>query len=153
MTHGATRAASGPGLRQWIAGRGGLALAVVLLAASGLYVISWFRGQPDLTAAERNFICSETGKAFAYRLKEGDREPVMSPYTKRPTGYRAEKCYWKRETGPGGEVLWKAKKTPTLVLLNRYKGEPEPTLCPDCGRVVKPHNPLPPMDLIREATD
>ena len=50
-----------------------------------------------------------------------------------------------------GNVTWKAKLEPTYVLLNKYIGKPGPTICPDCGREVKGHNPLPPPELMEEA--
>ena len=36
-----------------------------------------------------------------------------------------------------------AKDKPTPVLLNQYVNKPGPTFCPDCGRLVRMHNPGP----------
>ena len=64
----------------------------------------------------------------------GDKIPVKAPSGKN-SGYLAEFCYWNKDGT--------AKKEPTPVLLNRYKGKPDPTFCPDCGRLVTAFNPPP----------
>ena len=61
--------------------------------------------------------------------------PVESPYTNRPTGYEAELCYWTKDG--------KMRSEPYPVLLNSHARKPEPTFCPDCGRLVVPLNPAP----------
>ncbi|MBK8269586.1 MAG: hypothetical protein IPK83_15305 [Planctomycetes bacterium] len=81
------------------------------------------------------YVCSETGKAFEHIRQMGEMEPVYSPLSKKNTGYRAEKCFWTKDG--------KIKTTPTYVLLNELIGKPGPTLCPDCGRLVEPHNKRP----------
>lgn len=60
--------------------------------------------------------------------------PVKCPDTGKETGYEAELCYWTKDGHP--------KDEPIPVLLNKYKGDPGPTFCPDCGRLVVYHNPL-----------
>lgn len=88
------------------------------------------------TANTRIFICSETLKSFQVNLEDLDGKPIpiMSPYSKKETGYPAELCYW---TADG-----KVKSQPTPVLLNSAIGKTEPTFCPDCGRLVIGHNPM-----------
>ena len=63
---------------------------------------------------------------------------MVSPYTNKKTGYPAEKCFWTRDG--------KRKAEPTYLLLNEHRGKKGPTICPDCGRIVYPHNPTPPSD-------
>lgn len=127
-------------------GWAGITISGALLLAALVWMWTHVGGRSAAeSSADRNFICSETRKAFSYTIKDGDQYPVMSPYTNRPTGFPAEKCYW---TADG-----KAKTTPTLVLLNMYVGVNEPTRCPDCGREVFPHNPRPPAELMREAIE
>jgi hypothetical protein len=81
------------------------------------------------------FIDSETGQTFHLRVEPGMSIPVKSPYTGRATGYVAELCYWTKD----GQI----KSDPTAVLMNQDIGKPGPTFCPDCGRLVIPHNPIP----------
>jgi hypothetical protein len=77
------------------------------------------------------------GLAFAHTLKPFDDTPVTGP-TGKPA-FRAELCYWTRDG--------KVKETPTPVLLNKYRNLPEPTYCPDCGRLVVLLNPPPLLDV------
>lgn len=84
---------------------------------------------------ERVFICSETLKPFNHELKTGEGVPIYSPASGKQTGYPAELCYWTKE----GTI----KSTPTPVLLNDWLGNRTPTYCPDCGRLVVAHNPVP----------
>src|SRR5947208_343749 len=78
-------------------------------------------------SVDRLFIDAATGKPYEYTLKKGDTVPVEAPSGGK-TGYPAELCYW---TADGG-----IRKEPVPVLLNSYKGDPSPTFCPDCGRLV-----------------
>lgn len=134
------------GFRGLMRGPVGIGLALALGGAAVVYGFrSYFSGPKVVDTAERNFICAESGKPFAHKLQEGETLPVMSPYTNRPTGYPAERCYWTKDD--------KAKLEPTLVLLNTYIGKPEPTICPDCGREVRPHNPPPPASAFKEALE
>ncbi|HUN80908.1 MAG TPA: hypothetical protein VMV81_05285 [Phycisphaerae bacterium] len=82
------------------------------------------------------FVCSESGKPFEYTLKNGEDTPVMSPFSNKKTGYPAESCYWTKDG--------KRKSKPTYVILNSRLGKTGDTICPDCGRPVTDHNPLPP---------
>ena len=48
---------------------------------------------------------------------------------------------------PQPRIFWtkdgKPKQDPTPVLLNSWIGKSGPTFCPDCGRLVVGHNPIP----------
>ena len=85
-------------------------------------------------SADRMFIDAKTGKPFEATLKPGMPFPLSAP-SGGNTGYPAEACYWTKDG--------KTKDIPTYVLLNSYAGKPEPTFCPDCGRLVRGHNPRP----------
>jgi hypothetical protein len=123
----------------------GGAVVIVLLVLAGYFTWQAFTTAEPLPPRPMtvDVICAETGKHYVHDLQEGERYPVYSPFTKGRTGYRAEKCYWTREG--------KAKLEPTFVLLDEYVGKPGPTLCPDCGRLVEPHNPMPPGDKMEAA--
>ena len=123
-----------------LAGKWGwpLAAAVLVLGLAGVSgSLTGLLGRSDAAAAsaDRAFIDAESLKSFTIRLKPGMTIPVRSPYSGKDTGYPAELCYWTRD----GQI----KDTPTPVLLNAYRGRPEPTFCPDCGRLVVGHNPQP----------
>ena len=126
------------GVREYLQSRGGKTVTVaifslgVILAGYSL----WSNLGVSSESADLNdpvFICSETGKSFHKKLEIGLTNPVYSPYSKKNTGYPAEYCFWTKDG--------KAKDSPTIVLLNRYKGLDKPTFCPDCGRLVVLHNP------------
>jgi len=112
------------------------AAAIILVAGAMIYysVRSNF-GPTDAgrMASDRMFIDAKTGKSFWYTLKKGDKIPVYSKSSGENAGYPAEMCYWNKD----GTI----RKEGFPVLLNTYKGEPEPTFCPDCGRLVVGHNP------------
>jgi len=121
-------------------GRGAVfALVMFGLAAFLVYRTLFTAGPPTPELIPVMFKCSETGKTFEYAMHEGDRWPVVSPYTNKNTGYPVERCYWTRDG--------KRKLTPTYVILNENLGKPGDTICPDCGRVVVGHNPPPPPDI------
>ncbi|MCS7032719.1 MAG: hypothetical protein NZ561_01850 [Phycisphaerae bacterium] len=128
------------GIRAFLTSAGGkLTTGLILVAGVGLLIyraIDTFGGG-EMVANNRNrmFIDAETGQTFRYEIKVGDTIPVRSPYTGRNTGYEAEACFWTKEGKP--------KREPTWVLLNTHRGKPEPTFCPDCGRLVVPLNPAP----------
>jgi hypothetical protein len=84
------------------------------------------------------FVCIETNQDFVYTMKSGEQWPVVSPYSKKKTGYPAEVCLWTKDG--------KQKRIPTYVVLNENLGKPGPTICPDCGKVVVGHNPAPPKE-------
>jgi hypothetical protein len=110
----------------------GCALA---LGGAGYAAYSSIGGSPASVSAHRVFIDAETMKSFNCELKAGMTLPVASPYSGKNTGFPAEMCYWTKDGRPADD--------PTPVLLNSYKGSRDPTFCPDCGRLVVPHNPHP----------
>jgi hypothetical protein len=126
------------GLRKFLDTSAGKVAAIVLaVGAVGLmvYMVRASLGPTEAEAASRDrlFICSETGKTFTHEVKVGESMPVHSPHSGKDTGYQAELCYWTADGKP--------KDTPTPVLLNERMGNPGPTFCPDCKRLVVGHNP------------
>jgi hypothetical protein len=126
-------------LREWLDSTGGKIVAGVVLAL-GLVAVVWavrsaFGPPAEVTEANtRVFVDVSTGKPFRYELKAGDMIPVKAP-SGQQTGYPAEMCWWTKE----GTI----REEPFAVVLNEEKGEPGPTFCPDCGRLVRGHNPRP----------
>jgi hypothetical protein len=93
-------------------------------------------GAATTDARTRFYICSQTGKVFKHVISIGDGMPVYSPFSGSNTGYPVEYCYWNKD----GTIK---QSDPTPVLLNQYVGKPEPTFCPECGRLVHILNPIP----------
>ena len=118
---------------------GQVALAVCGLIA--VFAVVWWLNKDtdadDLAENSRNpwFVCTETGKPFRKELERGMRFPVESPHSGKPTGVPAELCFWTKDGQP--------TQDPTPVLLNESAGKTGPTFCPDCGRLVVAHNPVP----------
>jgi hypothetical protein len=113
----------------------GMVLILVGVGALFLSLRGFFgRSEAASIASERTYICAETGKPFNHKLVRGERIPVESPHSGKPTGYPAELCYWTAD----GHIASK----PTAVLLNKYAGIEGPTFCKVCGRLVVPHNPM-----------
>ena len=132
-------------LRQW-----GTIVACVL----SLVVLGWVLTRSlssdalDPAAASRRLtlIDTVTGELFSgMSTPDGAVSPYENPKTGKRTLVPPEACYWTRDG--------KAKLDPTLVLLNEYAGKPGPTICPDCGRSVSRHNPMPPDTLMLKALD
>jgi hypothetical protein len=127
------------GLRRFFRTKAGQGVAVGLTAAALVLVVisvrNFLGGSPAAYAAERVFICAETKKPFEYEIVAGSRIPAPSPHSGKDTGYPAELCYWTKDG--------KTKEEPTPVLLNSYLGKRDATFCPDCGRLVVGHNPMP----------
>ena len=126
-------------MREWLDSSGGkIAAGLLLLAAAAAVffaVRNLFGESPEVRAAnERVFIDTKTGQRFAHELKAGESFPVKAP-SGGQTGFPAELCYWTRD----GQI----KQDPTPVLLKNWTGGEGPTFCPDCGRLVRPHNPTP----------
>jgi hypothetical protein len=122
----------------------------VLGVIIAVFVATRFMGEraasPGSESRIRVMIDAETGEVFEnYRITEGAAGPWEHPTTGRKTLFQPEVCYWTRDG--------KAKLDPTYVLLNEFKGESGQTICPDCGRVVVAHNPLPPDELMIEAAE
>ncbi|HWL95668.1 MAG TPA: hypothetical protein VNT79_19270 [Phycisphaerae bacterium] len=134
---GAAVAATPPPRHGLFAGPVGLVLSVVLLGTAGVLVWRTFAFpeyvEPD--AIPTMYVCAETNLSFLHTPQIGETFPVPSPHSKKNTGYPAERCFWTRDG--------KVKATPTYVLLNHFVNKPPPTICPDCGREVFPHNPKP----------
>src|SRR5262249_13038675 len=135
---GAETAVSIPARRSPLSGGLGVVVVIVLLGVAGATTYRAFTNPPPAKPVEQyvEMICAKTNKHFPHLLKENDAYPVLSPFSNERTGYPAERCFWTKD----GNV----KLEPTYVLLNEYIGKPGPTLCPDCGRLVEPHNPMPP---------
>ncbi len=112
-----------------------IGLALVGLATAIYSMMSNLRSENVSMSTDRLFICSETGKSFRESIKAGMMIPIHSPYSGKETGYEAELCYWTKDG--------KIKPDPTPVLRNSHAGKPEPTFCPDCGRMVTALNPAP----------
>ncbi len=132
-------------MREFLQSRAGTVTAGAVTLVCLVFII-WYLfsgGAPELDVDSRTYICSESGKVFKAKIKDGESWPVTSPYSKKRTGYPAERCYWTKDGG--------VKKDPTYVLLNEDIGKPGPTICPDCGRKVYKHNPAPPPDLYAQA--
>ncbi len=125
-------------LRELLKSPAGMGVTAVLLIVGLYFAVQAVRGftttEGERLSADRVFIDTKTGKPFELTLKVGMAFPVAAP-SGGNTGYPAEACYWTKDGKP--------KEDPTFVLLNRYVGKPEPTFCPDCGRLVKGHNPRP----------
>ncbi len=123
-----------------LSGKLGVFIFVVLFSTAGY--LTWHtlthgeQAKPD--SPPIIYMCSETKKTFERKPEMNETIPVMSPYTQRKTGYPAEMCFWTRDG--------KQKAEPTYVLINEHLGKKGPTICPDCGKIVYPHNPTPPLD-------
>lgn len=120
-------------------GAGKITAALVILAVcAGLYREFKSVATPAAVTDERTrvFVDSENGKAFNHELVIGETFPVYSPYSGKNTGYPAELCYWNKD----GTFR---TSNPTPVLMNFWLGKLGPTFCPDCGRLVVLHNPMP----------
>jgi hypothetical protein len=111
----------------------GILLLVGLFAAFMAVRGAW-RSDIATFSRERPFVDAQTGKAFIYEISPGETYPVPAPSGGK-TGYPAELCFWTKDG--------KTKTEPTAVLLNQWAKKPGATFCPDCGRLVVPHNPPP----------
>lgn len=129
-------------------------LAVLALLASGVILYVQFFSGP-VSAAEasrrRDLIDADSGELFRdFAIPDDGAFPYVNPKTGKPTLFPAEKCFWTKDG--------RAKLDPTLVFVKAYLGpdDPrsrEPSVCPDCGRPVVQHNPLPPIQLMSEAAE
>lgn len=119
--------------------------ATIALAAGLIMWQVFFR--PNDVMAESHFrtaIDAETGEVVSgFRVQEGESFPWTHPKTGKASLYPAEECFWNADGT--------AKLKPTYVLLNSYAGKTGKTSCPDCGREVVPHNPMPPDELMIQA--
>ena len=126
-------------MREWLDSTAGRIVAVALLAVAAAAVfiaVRRFMGDaPEVAEANtRVFIDQSTGQSFSHTLKAGDAIPIRAPSGKE-AGYPAELCYWTKDG--------QQKTEPTAVLLKSWLGQEGQTFCPDCGRLVRPHNPKP----------
>lgn len=122
--------------------------AIVAIAVAAVLTISSLRGGSDPAEAARRrvVIDSQTGEVTKeFRIVDGASFPYRNPKTGESTLYPAESCYWNADGT--------AKLEPTHVFVKSYAGEPGDTKCPDCGRKVVPHNPMPPDDLMTAAIE
>lgn len=128
-----------------------IAIAVVALLAIGagaFLVANQLAGSDNLAAKteRRTMVDAKTGEVFEdLRLPSGAPIPYTNPNTGEDNLFPAEACFWNADGS--------AKLEPAWVLLNEFKGEPGPTICPDCGRRVVAHNPMPPDNLLVEAAE
>jgi hypothetical protein len=126
-------------LRQFFNTNGGKITAVALVLLALVIAFYSFRSNLGMSSAsaisrDRMFIDATTGKPFEHVISVGETLPVKAPSGDH-SGWPAELCYWTKDGKP--------KQDPTPVLLNQYVKKPGPTFCPDCGRMVRPHNPAP----------
>lgn len=126
-----------------------IAAIVIFVAALGLGWYSMGGKTAAQDASVRNFKCAKCDKPFSHTLQMGEIEPIKCPECGEQGGYTAELCYWVKL----GDDEWGAKSDPTYVIMkNKIDPETEEaTYCPDCGREVVGHNPLPPPDLMEAA--
>jgi hypothetical protein len=125
------------GVREWFNGPGGKIIGIVIVLLGVVAVVVGVKNifGPDEAAQLANtrwFVDSKDGKAYRFELSIGTPIPAPAP-SGGNTGFPAELCYWTKDGKP--------KADPTPVLLNQLVGKPEPTFCPDCGRLVRTHNP------------
>jgi|CXWL01.1.fsa_nt_gi hypothetical protein len=122
----------------------GAGAAMLLLLFLVVQSIRASVGGSAASSRTRTLVCADTGKVFEeFSIGKDASFPIENPKTGKKSLWIAEACYWTRDGG--------AKLTPTWVLLNANKGIKDPTLCPDCGRVVVGHNPMPPQELLAKA--
>lgn len=126
---------------------GMIALVILSLGVVTFVVgrtVNRYRSSPDVQSRYRTLVDSETGEVFVdFKVPTGSTFPIKNPKSGKPTLYMGEPCYWTKDG--------KAKLEPTWVLVKQSIGLPGPTICPDCGRKVVPHNPTPPDELMIEA--
>jgi len=127
------------GLREFLNSPKGRTLSIaggLVMVALAIFLLRRNVGPSEAEAISRDrmFIDAKTGKPFAHEIAMGETIPVTAPSGDK-SGYPAELCYWTKDGG--------TKADPTPVLLKSYIGQSGPTFCPDCGRLVVGHNPMP----------
>jgi hypothetical protein len=123
----------------------GVVGAAVLVVAVILIITNLpGRSEAGESSRLRVMIDSKTSEIFNdFRISEGQQPPYLNLKTGERTLFPAETCYWTRD----GE----AKLVPTMVLLRGWTEPGTETTCPDCGRKVVRHNPMPPTELLEAA--
>lgn len=123
-------------MQKLLEGKGGpiIAAIVLLIAAFTVYFLVFSKdGMSSVADDTANpYFIDETGATFRAKLSLGENAEIKNPKTGKP-GYRVEWCWWTKDG--------KKRPEPFPVLLNEYQGKPGPTFCPDCERLVVPHNP------------
>lgn len=116
-------------------------IVALFLGIGGLTLIGWsfysLFGPSTIARSSqtRTAVCSETGKSFEVKLKEGMQFPVASPYSGKNTGHLPdETCNWTADGRPAEQT--------TFILMNPRLGKTGPTFCPSCDRLVVRDNPL-----------
>lgn len=139
---------SSSGGRSWDAKTIAMAIGggVVFLVAAVLIfrAVGSFTSSAGADSRRRTAVDSVSGEVFKeYAIKDGDTWPWKNPKTGDRTLYPAETCFWTKDG--------QATLEPTHVILNEVLGIEGATICPDCGRQVVTHNPMPPTELLVKA--
>lgn len=124
-------------VRNLLQGNTGLLLAVLLLVGGGtIFYITVLAGDGVSEIAEDSrtqTLIDADGNVFTVKLSlKSSEKDLVNPKSGK-TGYPAEWCWWTKDG--------KKRDKPFPVLLNQHKGDNSPTFCPDCDRLVIPHNP------------
>lgn len=141
---GPSRPARSRGVRQ-AAALGFALLSLVVLGVVLTRAVQSHSNSPSEMSKRRTLVDAQTGEVFAeHAVSLSETVPFTNPKTGNRTLFPAEACYWTKDGG--------AKLQPTYVLLNEAVGKTGPTTCPDCGRKVIFHNPLPPAEVMLKAS-
>ena len=118
------------GLKKTLAGVA--ALILVVFAVRG-FRNTW--GDSTAEAANtRTLMDVETGELFEVEVDENFGPfPMVNPKSGEKTLYATEVCYARTCLEKGG----------THVIMNKLLGKEGPTYCPQCGALVRFHNPGP----------
>lgn len=124
-------------MRKLTEGKGGLVLAALLFLVGGIaFYLLVLRGDGASEIADDSrtqTLIDADGNVFTVHLSETSTETELINSKSGKKGFPVEWCWWTKDG--------KVREKPFPVLLNQYKGDPGPTFCPDCDRLVVPHNP------------
>jgi hypothetical protein len=110
-----------------------ITVVAIALVAYAVYAYWSNFGQPTLPADTRTLMDPETGKLYEVAVDENFGPfPHVNPDTGKRTLWPTEVCF-ARECAK--------KEKGTHVILNSFLGKEGPTYCPNCGALVRPHNP------------
>jgi hypothetical protein len=112
-----------------------LGTAVLILGIFAVVkVAGFFGGEEHVARANmRTLMDAQTKDLFHFELTEDwGPYPHKNPKTGTETLYPIELCF---------NRTCAKKKEGTPVILNTWLGKPEPTFCPECGSLVRFHNP------------